>query len=173
MARTDPAIEAICDAGPLIHLDELGCLDLLSGFAAVLVPEAVWLEVAIHRPGVLEQTSVKLAQTQVAPLGQVELVTLVRAHALDIGEQAALALAYQRAKVILLAADAAARLVAERLGMRVHGTLGMLLRAARRGLRTPEQVLAVLRSVPFRSSLFIRSDLLDAVVARTRQEFGL
>jgi hypothetical protein len=30
----------ICDAGPLIHLDELGCLDLLADFRDVLVPDA-------------------------------------------------------------------------------------------------------------------------------------
>jgi hypothetical protein len=32
----------VCDAGPLIHLDELDCLDLLGGYPEVLVPEAVW-----------------------------------------------------------------------------------------------------------------------------------
>ena len=32
----------VCDAGPLIHLDELGCVDLLSDFSEVLVPETVW-----------------------------------------------------------------------------------------------------------------------------------
>jgi hypothetical protein len=39
----------VCDAGPLIHLDESGCLDLLSDFSEVLVPEAVWREVRQHR----------------------------------------------------------------------------------------------------------------------------
>lgn len=34
MTSTDPVIRlVICDAGPIIHLDELGCLDLLSNFA--------------------------------------------------------------------------------------------------------------------------------------------
>lgn len=40
----------VCDAGPLIHLDELGCLQLLSDFAQCLVPDAVWEDVARHRP---------------------------------------------------------------------------------------------------------------------------
>ena len=30
-----PALEVVCDAGPLIHLDELGCLDLLTDFQTV------------------------------------------------------------------------------------------------------------------------------------------
>ena len=32
----------VCDAGPLIHLDGVGALDLLADFTEVLVPEAVW-----------------------------------------------------------------------------------------------------------------------------------
>jgi len=36
--------KVILDAGPIIHLDELGCLDLLLDFKELLVPEAVWSE---------------------------------------------------------------------------------------------------------------------------------
>jgi len=34
-------------------------------------------------------------------------------------------------------------------------------------------VLTVLESIPVRSSLFIRPQLLEAVLARVRQEYGL
>jgi hypothetical protein len=37
--------EAVCDARPLIHLDEMDSLDLLADFGAVMVPEAVWAKV--------------------------------------------------------------------------------------------------------------------------------
>jgi len=47
MGRTNPIV--IADAGPIIHLDEPGCLDFLANFDKVLVPEAVWLEVERHR----------------------------------------------------------------------------------------------------------------------------
>ena len=52
MEVTEGSPEVVCDAGPLIHLDELGCLDLLSDFPLVLVPEEVWRErpVALHGP---------------------------------------------------------------------------------------------------------------------------
>src|SRR5438270_251796 len=42
MAGPNRAGSLVSDAGPLIHLDELGCLDLLQDFAEVLVPDAVW-----------------------------------------------------------------------------------------------------------------------------------
>ena len=38
----------VCDAGPIIHLDEVACIELLSDFPEVLVPVAVWDEVAKH-----------------------------------------------------------------------------------------------------------------------------
>jgi len=115
MAQTETVIRVVCDAGPVIHLDELGCLHLLADFETILVPDAVWLEVSRHRPNIPEQTEVKLVRTQVAPFDSIEFRTLVRALSLDIGEQAALALAYQRTQALLLTDDAAARLAAERL----------------------------------------------------------
>jgi len=51
MAPIDRTV--VADAGPLIHLDELGCLDLLADFGAVVVPDAVWREVERHRPRAL------------------------------------------------------------------------------------------------------------------------
>ena len=54
----------ICDAGPLIHLDEVGCLDLLSDCLEVLVPPRVWQEVERHRPAAL----CALAEPREAPL---------------------------------------------------------------------------------------------------------
>ena len=33
-----PPPAVVCDAGPVIHLDELDCLDLLVGFPRVLIP---------------------------------------------------------------------------------------------------------------------------------------
>lgn len=40
----------VCDAGPLIHLSELACLDLLLDFDHVLIPEIVAQEVAEASP---------------------------------------------------------------------------------------------------------------------------
>ena len=53
----------VCDAGPLIHLDEVGCVNLLADFAQVLVPDAVWVEVARHRPAALQHPDVPLRRT--------------------------------------------------------------------------------------------------------------
>ena len=48
MVTSKSPLEIVCDAGPLIHLDELNCLDLLADFQAILVPAQVWEEVEHH-----------------------------------------------------------------------------------------------------------------------------
>ena len=60
-------LEVVCDAGPLIHLDELGCLDLLTDFQTVLVPEQVWREVENHRPDALGNAGAQIQRVPVVP----------------------------------------------------------------------------------------------------------
>jgi hypothetical protein len=58
MAVTKSNIRAICDAGPVIHLDELNCLDLLCDFQEIILADTVWKEVKYHRPGVLKKPDI-------------------------------------------------------------------------------------------------------------------
>jgi predicted nucleic acid-binding protein len=139
MSRSS-STEVVCDAGPLIHLDELDCLDLLSDFQTILVPEQVWREVETHRPDALKRPDIAMQRASVDPSEYPVFQTLVRALALDLGEQAALSLMERYPQAILLTDDAAARLAAESLGYEAHGSIGVLLRAIRRQQRTPEQV---------------------------------
>lgn len=173
MVEIEPLATVVCDAGPLSHLDEVECLDLLADFAAVMVPDRVWAEVRRHRPGALEQQVAPLSRIEVSQVEEPRLQVLVRAYALDAGEQAALALVHKHPHAILLTDDAAARLAAEHLGVRVHGTLGVLLRSVRRGRRSPEQILSILERLPEQSTLHIRPDLLRAVTHRVMRDFGL
>lgn len=42
MEKTDTGTPIVLgDAGPIIHLDEIGCLDLLVDFSPVPVPDAI------------------------------------------------------------------------------------------------------------------------------------
>jgi predicted nucleic acid-binding protein len=158
--------DVVCDAGPLIHLDELGCLDLLADWRAVFVPEQVWQEVRRHRPGALEPAIVEMQRVPVAISEETYFQALVRSLTLAQGEQAALSLMARCPDAILLTDDAAARLAARGLGYRVHGSIGVLLRALRRRQRTRHQVLSLLRELPERSTLHIRPALLEEIIAQ-------
>ncbi len=169
MEPIDSQAEAVCDAGPLIHLDELGSLDFLSDFAAVFVPGAVWEEVERYRPGVLGKASFPLIYLPVEISRDAGFETLVRAFNLGAGEQAALSLMGSHPGAIFLSDDAAARLAAKALHFRSQGTLGVLLRSLRRGLCTRAQVLGLLREIPEKSTLHIRPGLLQSVIEEVEE----
>jgi len=163
VAETDSWPLVVCDAGPLIHLDEVGCLDLLADFQAILVPEQVKSEVARHRPAALEASSNRLF-VPVTISAEPQFQALVRAFSLAAGEQAALSLVGRHPEAVLLTDDAAARLSAKALGFRTHGSLGVLLRAIRVGRRTRAAVLTILRELPSRSTLHVKASLLQEII---------
>lgn len=166
---TEPGPEVVCDAGPLIHLDELDCFDLLSDFSEVWVPEVVRHEVEAHRPVALEHGGPRLRFHVGETRPDAALATLIQTLSLDQGEQAALSLAMSRSEVLFLTDDSAARLAARALGLRVHGSIGVLLRAVRRGHRTRQEALDLLRSLPLKSTLHIRPGLLAEIIREVEE----
>jgi predicted nucleic acid-binding protein len=173
MVANEARASVVCDAGPLIHLDEMGCLDLLADFEQVLAPDVVWDEVTRHRPDILQSTDLRIIQVPTPSAVRERLSVLAKALALDAGETSALALMQRYPTAIFLTDDAAARLVAEQLGMKVHGTIGIVLRAVRRGKRTPQEVVAILKRLPNTSTLHIRPSLLESIIDRVKVESGL
>lgn len=164
---TDPGPRlVVCDAGPLIHLDEVGALDLLADFAEVLVPGAVWREVEGHRPGALSHPGVTLRHMTPRMAVSPELEALAQVFSLHTGEWEALRVAMENRPGLLLTDDTAARLAAGNLRIATHGTIGILVRAIRRGQRTKDEVLALLRALPGQSTLHIKRSLLETVIAQ-------
>jgi predicted nucleic acid-binding protein len=166
---SNPAV--VCDAGPLIHLDECGCLDLLNDFPRVLVPQAVWQEVGRHRPGALSQSGVTLHCVAPQSPEPSNLATLSQVFGLHLGERQALHLASINLPCLLLSDDTAARLAADNLSIPTHGTIGILVRAIRRKQRAKAEILATLAGLPGCSTLHLKRSLLDAVI-REVQENG-
>jgi hypothetical protein len=77
MERSEGSTPVVCDAGPLIHLDPLDCLDLLADLGRILVPETVWAEeVERHRPGALRHEGVLIDRERVEPACRIEVVLL-------------------------------------------------------------------------------------------------
>lgn len=171
MAESEHRPEVVADAGPIIHLDELSALEILSDFAAVLVPDAVKAEVARYRPKALKRDKALLIMVTVEGGDDPAFVALAQALTLGAGEQEAILLA-QRRSLILLTDDAAARLAAESLGLQAHGTIGVLIRAVRRGQRTPQEILVLLQKLPELSSLHLRPEFLAEVLQHFKDEFG-
>jgi predicted nucleic acid-binding protein len=165
MGTIDPCLTlVVCDAGPLIHLDEVGALDLLADFPEVLVPQAVWREVERHRPSVLSHSSVTLRLITPQMPESPELEALAQVLSLHTGEWEALRVALEHPSGLLLTDDTAARLASASLGINTHGTIGILVRAIRRKQRTKKEVIALLQSLPTCSTLHLKRSLLEAVI---------
>jgi len=98
-----------------------------------------------------------------------ELISMYRLLSLHAGEVQALQIAQEMDADLLLTDDTAARLAARNLRVAVHGTLGILLRAIRRGQRTPKEILNVLHILPVRSTLHIKRNLLDQVIRQVEE----
>lgn len=88
---------------------------------------------------------------------------------LHSGEVEALRVAADHPRAILLTDDTAARLAACSLDIRVHGTLGILLRSIRRRQRSRDSVVALLGELPHRSTLHVKAGLLEDFIRAVEQ----
>ena len=98
---------------------------------------------------------------------------MCRIFSLDSGEIEALAIMEKNPTAVFLTDDASARLVAQQIVFKVHGTIGILIRSIRQGNRKPEEVLSILENIPLKSTLYIKSSLLEEVILRVKNEFHL
>jgi uncharacterized protein len=164
----------VCDSTPLIYLTRLGRLDLLGRFhEAVLLPPAVWQEVAVggaHLPeGQAIQAAAQAGWLRVErPAGQLD-ITPAEADDLDPGEGEAIQLAMERGA--LLAIDEShGREIAMRLGLKLTGTVGILVRARREGLvANLRDELTKLRQTTFRLSEAVYREALASVGEATEE----
>ncbi|MEM7133952.1 MAG: DNA-binding protein [Chloroflexota bacterium] len=161
---------AICDAGPLIHLDELDCLDLLSDFSSILIPGQVWAEVKDYHSAALRKSSVPFQQVSVTIDTSSIFQTIIKTFSLDLGEQAVLSLMQSQSADMILTDDTAARLAAQSLSYRVHGTIGIIIRAIRRKQRTRDEVIDILSSIPSRSTLYVRDSFLNSLISQVQTQ---
>lgn len=163
----------VCDAGPIIHLDELDCISLLNDFQEIQIPETVWKEINRYRSLDLEKLGLSLNLSPGKYHVNETLLTICRIFSLDAGETEALAIVRNNPQVIFLTDDASARLVAEQMGFKVHGTIGILIRSIRRGQMKPEEVIRILKEIPLKSTLYIKHSLLEEIIFKIKTQFKI
>ena len=165
--------KVVCDAGPVIHLDELNCLDLLADFKEIILSSRVCEEIKWYRPSALKRQGLSFTTLTQRISPNEPLLTICRIFALDAGETEALTLMQQNPQAMFLTDDASARLAADQMGFRVHGTIGILIRSIRRGHRDPEETVRILSEIPLKSTLHIKPALLKEIIIKVKTEFNL
>ncbi len=123
-------MKVVADSSVLINLCKISRLDILKHFE-VLIPEAVWREVVEEGKGRAGVEEVKKAGFEVRRITNLKLYNLLRAY-LDAGESEAITLASEVDALVLLD-EKDARNFAEKLGLKVMGTVCLLLWAKKMG----------------------------------------
>ena len=121
----------VADTGPILHLHEAGALHLLPLIGKVFLPPLVVAELRAHSPSLWPGAFPEWTKLQtLLPENQQRALQWQRAGLLHGGEAESLALTLEIKPDWFLTDDAAARLMAESLGIEVHGSIGMVLWAA-------------------------------------------
>ena len=156
---------AVADTGPLNYLVLIGQIDLVPQlFGGLSIPTVVRDE--LDDP----MAPAAVRQWIAAPPGWLSIMPAPAGAdpalaSLDDGERAAITLAAEIKADLLLMDDRAGVAAARAQGIEVTGTLGVLDRAAQRGLVELPAALAALRATNFH----MRQELVDALLAQDRQ----
>jgi uncharacterized protein len=116
----------VADSSPLIYLSRIGLLHVLTTlFDDVVVPKAVWNEAIERRPSAPGIDAIR----QASWIRVVEDPSPLQDLGLDRGETAAILVAESLHADLLLIDERAGRKAAQERGLRVRGTLGVLVQA--------------------------------------------
>jgi predicted nucleic acid-binding protein len=154
-------MRVVSNTTPLNYLVLIGEADLLAElFGRVVIPEAVSRELADPR------APAEVRNWVVAPPAWLDVQAAPTPPDSDLadlhaGEREAIALALEIGADLLLVDESGGRRVAGHRGIAIAGTLGVLDRAAERGLINFRQAVELLRHTTFRVSEAVLQPLLD------------
>jgi predicted nucleic acid-binding protein len=170
-------MKAVTNAGPLIALGKLGLVHLLSRlYDPIFVPTPEYQEVVTRGlelglpDAYAVQMTVARRELVVIDVEMTETSTAGIEPSLQVGERAVIQLARQEAADWVLLDDQLAREQAQELGLRVKGTLGVIVEAFRRRLLAAEEVELVFQAILDRDDIWISDALVRRVWDAWRQE---
>ncbi len=162
-------MNVVSNASPLINLAWIGKLEILSElYGNIVIPEAVWSEVAIqglNQPGSKEVKDAKWIEVQKV-VDQDLVISFQRD--LDAGESEAIALALQISADLLLMDERLGREIAALFNVRVMGVIGILIEAKRKGLI--REIKASLDQLRMISGFFIKPVLYERILREEGEE---
>lgn len=133
----------VSDTTPLISLIKTGHLDILqSYFGEIQIPEVVFAELTSNPRFAEEAEQIRHCSfIKVVTVADAKSVTLIRrATGLDLGESEAIVLSDSLHADLLLMDEAKGREVAEQMGIKIMGTIGLLLASYQDGVLTADEI---------------------------------
>jgi predicted nucleic acid-binding protein len=151
--------DAVVNSSPLILLAGAGRPHVLRAAGDLIVPQQVLDEIGVRGDA---DAAVRLVRDVGYPVVAVDVPAKVAAFGLGAGESAAIAVAIADGLEVVLD-DRLARRAASQLGLRVIGTLGLLVRAKRLGLiQAVAPALEAVRGAGLRVDDQVVREVLDA-----------
>jgi hypothetical protein len=143
--------KVVCNSSPLIHLAKIGKLELLKDyFTEISIPEAVYRECVIDGKDREDAKRIEnAAWIRVVDIKNIDLKKALNT-VLDGGESEAIVLALQESADLILLDDYEARELARTYGMKITGTIGLLIKAKYEGdISSIDEMLKKLRRTGF------------------------
>jgi predicted nucleic acid-binding protein len=173
-------MKVIANAGPLMALGKLGLLHLLYQlYESVEIPSAVYEEVVtvgleLEQPDAYAvEFAVAAKEITVVSMDNADLSEAVRDLPIGKGEKQAIQLGLLESPDWILLDDLLAREEAQRLGLKVKGTLGIIAEAYRKGHMSIDEVELIFQSIMTREDIWISEALVRRVgneLRKVRQE---
>ena len=157
--------KVIVNSSPVIGLANIGKLDILRQmYGAITIPQAVFDE--IKSPSVQRQVNANRDWIRVEQINDASQKQMYRAK-LHAGEVEVMILAQEKKADLVILDDNAAKKTAKFLGLRVIGTLGILVLAKTRGyIKDASPFLDALK----RDGFFVSDDLCDLVLRQADEK---
>lgn len=157
--------KVIINSTPVIGLANIGRLDVLRQmYGTIIIPQAVFDE--IKSPSVQRQVNANRDWIRVEQINDASQKQMYRAK-LHAGEVEVMILAQEKKADLVILDDNAAKKTAKFLGLRVIGTLGILVLAKKRGyIKEVSPVLDALK----RDGFFVSDDLCDLVLRQADEK---
>ena len=127
-------LKVVCNSSPLIHLAKVGKLELLRDYCTeISIPEAVYRECVVDGKDREDAKRIENASwIRVVGIKNIDLKKALNT-VLDDGESEAIVLALQESADLIILDDYEARELARTYGLKITGTIGLLIKARHEG----------------------------------------
>ncbi len=147
--------EAVFDAGPFIHLEEVDGFKLLNLIFKILTTK----EVALECRGIPVAKFATIVQLRAQSKDFAKYI--LERYDIHLGEATAIALCKQEQIKLFFTDDLDARGIAKLFGFQAHGSIAIILRCYRENMLTKKQAKRKIEQLYHDSSLFFTKDLFD------------
>lgn len=155
-------IKAISDAGPIIHLSEIGTSMCFSLFSKVLVPRDVYNEVKVcNLPGNIEIESKIFEIVDIASNQKDQIGYFSTKYGISIPDGSVITLSKYKGINLVLSDDLDVKDILKSMGIQPVGSIGILLRAYREKIISYDDAAKALEDLLEISSLYVTSKLIQ------------